>query len=173
MSCRARLQSTYDEYLRRLHGEPLEERRLLSITVNTLVDEADGNISDGDVSLRDAIALAPSGETINFADSLRGGTITLTLGELVIDKSLSIDGPGADLLTVDASGNDPTPDSVLTDDATIADDGDGSRVFNIDDGNSHSQATVTLSGLTISGGDVTGVGGGIRAWKTSRLSTRW
>ena len=52
---------------RRLRIEPLEDRRLLSITVNTLVDELDGSILDGDISLRDAIAAAPSGETINFA----------------------------------------------------------------------------------------------------------
>jgi hypothetical protein len=40
--------------------EPLEDRRLLSITVNTLVDEQDGSIVDGDISLRDAIAASPA-----------------------------------------------------------------------------------------------------------------
>src|SRR5262249_14840717 len=39
---------------KRLRIEPLEPRRLLTITVNTLVDETDGSIVDGDVSLRDA-----------------------------------------------------------------------------------------------------------------------
>ena len=53
-------------------------------------------------------------------------TITLTQGELAITDSLTINGPGANLLTIDASGNDPTPD---------VNNGDGSRVFNIDDGN--------------------------------------
>jgi hypothetical protein len=52
---------------RRLRTEPLETRHLLTITVDTLTDEADGSIIDGAVSLRDAIALAPSGETIDFS----------------------------------------------------------------------------------------------------------
>ena len=102
---------------RRLRFEPLEDRRLLSITVNTLVDEADGSVVDGDISLRDAIALAPAGETINFAPALTSGgpaAINLALGELAIKRKLSIAGPGAHLLTIDAQGN--------------------SRLFNIDDG---------------------------------------
>ena len=33
----------------RAQFESLEDRRLLSITVNTLVDEADGSIVDGDI----------------------------------------------------------------------------------------------------------------------------
>ena len=61
-------------FLRQLRIEPLEDRRLLSITVNTLVDEADGSIVDDDISLRDAIALAAAGETINFSVT---GTINL------------------------------------------------------------------------------------------------
>ncbi len=84
---------------RRLRYEPLEERRLLSITVNTLVDEADGSIVDGDISLRDAIAAALAGETIDFAVT---GKLDLTLGELAISVDLNIFGPGADQLTIDA-----------------------------------------------------------------------
>jgi hypothetical protein len=38
-------------FQRRPRVEPLEDRRLLSITVDTLLDEADGSIADGDVSL--------------------------------------------------------------------------------------------------------------------------
>src|SRR5262245_66127146 len=103
-------------YCRRLRIEPLEERQLLSITVNTLVDEADGSIVDGDISLRDAIALAPAGETIDFSVT---GTVNLTsLGHLTIDKNLTIAGPGADSLTIKAF--DPT--------STI-NNGDGGRVF--------------------------------------------
>jgi hypothetical protein len=132
----------------------LEDRRLLSITVDTLVDEADGSILDGDVSLRDAIALAPAGAMIDFAAALTSGgpaTIHLTRGELVINKNLTIDGPGASLLTIDASASDPTPDVIS---------GDGSRIFNVDDGTDALQ-TVSISGLTLTGGDVTGRGGGI------------
>ena len=78
-------------YARRLRVEQLEDRRLLAITVDTLVDEADGSIGDGDISLRDAIAAATSGETIDFSVS---DTIALAdaLGQLTIDKPLTITG---------------------------------------------------------------------------------
>jgi hypothetical protein len=103
---------------RRLRVEPLEDRRLLTLTVDTLMDEADGSIVDGDISLRDAIALAPSGETIDFSVT---GDINLTsLGHLMIDKDLTINGPGAELLTINAF--DPTPE---------ADNSDGGRVFSV------------------------------------------
>src|SRR5262245_12116563 len=81
----ARPQSRSLPHRRRLRLELLEDRRLLSITVNTLIDEADGSIVDGDISLRDAIAAAPSGETIDFAPALTSSgpaTINLTLGTL-------------------------------------------------------------------------------------------
>lgn len=87
---------------RRLRVETLEDRRLLAITVDTLTDELDGSIADGDISLRDAIAAATAGETIDFAV---GGTVNLNnaLGELSVDKSLSID--GGNRITLDAGGN--------------------------------------------------------------------
>jgi len=56
-------------------------------------------------------------------------------------------------LTIDASGNDPTPDD--------DDNGDGSRVFNIDDRNSETNIAVTIGGLTLTGGDVHEYGGSI------------
>ena len=118
-------------FARRLRFEPLEERRLLSITVNTLIDESDGSIGDGDVSLRDAIALAPAGEVIDFSVQ---GAITLTLGQLVINKNLTIDGPGAGNLTI--SGNN------------------ASRILLIDNGNSSTNAAVEISGLTLAHGRI-------------------
>jgi CSLREA domain-containing protein len=148
-------------YRRRLLFEPLEDRRLLSITVNTLVDENDG-IAVGGISLRDAIAAASPGDTINFAPSLTAAgpaTILLTHGELAITKSLAINGPGASLLTIDASGNDPTPYNALPVPA-FETSSDGTRVFRIDDGNV-SEQDVSINGLKISGGDVPGDGGGI------------
>ena len=56
-----------------------------------------GNDS-GSGSLRQAILNASSGDTITFAPSVT--TVTLTSGELVIDKNLTITGPGANRLTV-------------------------------------------------------------------------
>ncbi len=120
---------------RRLRIEPLEDRRLLAVvTVDTLDDSVDFN--DGVTSLREAIFatnLVGGQDTIEFAASLTSGgpaTLTLTQGELHISDSLAINGPGADVLTIDASGSDPTPDE---------NNGDGSRIFNIDDGPSQSR----------------------------------
>jgi hypothetical protein len=102
---------------------------------NTVTTLADG----GPGSLRDAITNnSAAGDTINFDAGLTGGTITLTSGELVIDHTLTIVGPGfigpaAISLTVS---------------------GFTSRVFNISAG-----ATVAISGLTISGGMVKGADG--------------
>src|SRR5579864_2297375 len=64
--------------------EILENRRLLSaLTVTTAADSGAG-------SLRADIATANSGDTINFASSLKGQTINLTSGELLINKGLTI-----------------------------------------------------------------------------------
>ncbi len=89
-------------------------------TVTSLGDSGPG-------SLRDAIANTAPGGTVNFSVS---GTISL-LTELVIDKDLTIDGPGAGHLTV--SGGDVT------------------RIFVISGG-----TDITISGLRITDGN--GVG---------------
>ena len=94
----------------------------------------------GPGSLRQAILSAASGDTVNFAPSVT--TITLTSGELVIDKDLTITGPGADRLTVRVK---PPPGFVSF------------RGFNI----SSSEVTVSISGITISNGFALGGGGGI------------
>src|SRR5262245_47276912 len=62
------------------------------------------NHDSGAGSRRDAIGRAKDGDTIVFAPSLDGQTITLSSGELAINKSLDIEGPAADKLAV--SGND-------------------------------------------------------------------
>ncbi len=109
--------------------DSLETRALLS----TLV--VSNNDDSGTGSLRQAIADAASGDTIAFAHSLRGQTITLTSGELDITQSIAIDGLGANQLAVSGGGN--------------------SEVFNVSSG-----TTVTISGLTITGGSAN-QGGGI------------
>jgi hypothetical protein len=97
-----------------------------------------GNDS-GSGSLRHAISFdASPGDTINFAPSVT--TVTLTSGELVIDRNLTITGPGVSYLTVQVDG------SVIT-----------ARVFHI----SSSAVTVSISGVTISHGNTFFGGGGI------------
>jgi hypothetical protein len=59
------------------------------------------NTNDSGVgSLRQALADVNDGDTIDFAVT---GTIGLTSGELLVDKSITISGPGADNLAI--SGN--------------------------------------------------------------------
>jgi hypothetical protein len=99
----------------------LEDRCLPSLltVVNTL--------DSGAGSLRAAIQAASGGDTISFAPSLDGQTITLTSDQLAINKSLDIEGPGAGLLAI--SGNNIN------------------RVFDVAGG-----LTVTIDGLTITQG---------------------
>jgi hypothetical protein len=62
-----------------------------TLTVTNLNDSGAG-------SLRAMIAAANNGDTINFANGLTG-TITITSGELLINKALTIQGPGMNALT--------------------------------------------------------------------------
>ena len=64
-----------------------------TITVTNTNDSGAG-------SLRQALSDGNNGDTINFAVT---GTITLTSGELLVDKSLTISGPG--IATVAVDGN--------------------------------------------------------------------
>jgi hypothetical protein len=103
------------------------------ITVTNTADNGAG-------SFRQAIADAQENDTINFAPDVRG-TVALMSGELLISKALTIQGPGANLLTIDA--------------------GNASRVLRID---AHGKA-VSIFGLTFTRGQlaVSGPeGGGIR-----------
>jgi hypothetical protein len=108
-----------------------------TLTINCVTNPVvTTNADSGAGSLREAIALACPGSTITFANTVVS-PITLTSGELVIGKNLTIQGPGANLLTI--SGNN------------------ASRVFNISSG-----VTVTLDRLTIANGRTSSrVGGGI------------
>src|SRR6476659_2480177 len=98
-----------------------------TITVTNTNDSGAG-------SLRQALVDAVDGDTINFNSSLNGETITLTSGQLVVDKSVAINGPGAFNLAVNGNAAD--------------------RVFYISE-----DLTVTISGLTIENGNVGGLGG--------------
>lgn len=152
-----------DLYQRKLQCERLEDRRLLTVvTVDTVDDVID--FSDGRTSLREAIfatnTVAGADEII-FDFGFDGPTtILLTQGELQITDDLTINGPGRDLLTIDASGSDPTPDK---------DNGDGSRVFDIRSKNSRELIEVSLQGLSITDGDQRS-GGAIHSEATLTLS---
>ncbi len=59
----------------------------------------------GTGSLRDVINCAPAGSTIHFSPSLMNQTITLTSGEIVINKNLILAGPGMASLTLSGDLN--------------------------------------------------------------------
>jgi len=102
--------------------------------------DAGGTCPGATCTLRQAILDAMPGDTIDFAPGLT--TIDLTTAELVINKNLTISGPGADLLTVQRSTAGGTPTF---------------RIFNM------VSASVTISGLKIANGNASpgGRGGGI------------
>jgi len=134
---------------RALKMELLEDRRVLTITVDTFLDERDQDLDDGDISLRDAILEALAGETIDFAPSLNGATIALlpNLGEIAFGKNLTIDASMLSSLTINADDSNPsTP---------------GHRIFDIT--NPTFDVLVTLKNLTLTGGDVSGSGGAIQS----------
>jgi hypothetical protein len=108
------------------------------ITVNNTNDKGAG-------SLRDAINLAQKGDTIAFASNLADQKITLTSGNLVVKKNLTIDGAGAPNLTI--SGNK------------------SSQVFS-----TAVWIDVTLKNLTITDGYSEGKGGGVRIGSNSKLT---
>jgi hypothetical protein len=154
-------QNRRDHRSRRLRLEALEGRQMLSITVNTLIDEQDNSLTDGDRSLRDAVILAPAGETINFDSTvpgMNGGTINLlgSLGEIAFAKNLTIDASG---LT-----NGITISAAAADSNVNVDNGGGIRIFNITDSTGGATPPlVTLKNLTLKGGDVSGSGGAIKS----------
>lgn len=121
-----------------------ELQSLPTLVVDTLTDESDGDYTAGDLSFREALELANGflgASTVTFDGTLSGGTISLGGTELAITDDVTINGLGADQLTIDAGGS--------------------SRVFNVDDGNAGNQAVVAISGLTITGGGMAYRGGGI------------
>src|SRR5438105_566681 len=81
--------------------------------------------NNGPGSLRQALVDANDGDTIDATGI--SGVIALTTGELLVDKSVTINGDGADVLAVDGNAT--------------------SRVFQIGSGK-----TVTISDLTIRNG---------------------
>jgi filamentous hemagglutinin family protein len=107
-----------------------------NLVVDRLLDELNNDLNPGNVSLREAIAYVDTNGTITFDPNLTGGTISLLLGELAINRSLTILGLGANNLAISGSN--------------------AFRVFNI----ASSGTTVNLSGLTIRNGNAGNTSGG-------------
>ncbi len=101
-----------------------------TITVTSLADAGPG-------SLRQALADATGGDTIAFAVT---GTIALSSGELLLDKALTLSGPSAALLAVDAGGT--------------------SRVLHVSDGDPGTHLVVRIERLTLANGSVVGAASG-------------
>jgi hypothetical protein len=117
----------------------------------------------GTGSLRDTIAAASDGDTIQFDAALNGQTITLTSATLVISKNLIVDGPGATQLTVQRSTANGTPAfgifEIGGDDVTIA----GLTIANGAEGGESGAAivsgggSVTIANCVVSGNSLPGI----------------
>ena len=101
---------------------------MATFTVNNNNDSGLGSLRQAIIDANAATGL----DTIEFADNLSGQTITLTSGELQITDHLTINGLGADFLTLSGNNTD--------------------RVLLIDDGDVSNQIDVTIDGLTITEG---------------------
>jgi len=102
---------------------------------NAATFPVDSLADDGSATtLRGAVVLANmnAGPDVIVFDETLMGTVLLTMGEISITDELTIQGPGANLLTVDAQEN--------------------SRIFNIDDGDNSDEIDVEISGLSLTNG---------------------
>ena len=124
----------------------LEKQARPSLVVDTTADIINGDLSPGDRSLREMLALANGDlgdDQISFSLSLPA-IITLepSLGSLLVEENLSFAGPGADLLTIENAS------------------GQAFRIFDV----LATTNEVSFEGLTLRGGDAgTENGGAIRS----------
>lgn len=105
----------------------------LALPVHAATIVVNNTKENGAGSLRQALVSASDGDTIDATGV--SGAITLTTGELLVNKSVTINGPGAGSLSVDGNA--------------------ASRVFEITSGH-----TVAISDLTIRNGNALGTDGG-------------
>ena len=129
--------------------------RATTISVTNTNDSGPG-------SLRQALAIANDGDTIDATGV--SGVITLTSGQLLVEKRVTINGAGADVLAVDGNatssvfqiGTGATAPTVAISGLTIrnAQGGFGGGILN------GSGATLTITNSTISG-NTAAFGGGI------------
>src|SRR6185503_2968913 len=107
------------------------------------------------------------GGTINFDPAVFADpqTITLTSGELFIDTDMTIEGPGANLLSI--SGNNASRVVYVDQGITVTLDRVTIRDGNADDGAGITNSgNLTLSNSTITGNAASAYAGGIRNFNT-------
>ncbi len=120
----------------------LPQAHAATITVDSTLEGTDGDLSTGNLTLREAISTANIDDTIIFDGTAFPnatiGTITLSTGELLITKALTISGGGK--VTIDANNT--------------------SRIFNIDDSIA-SLINVSITGMILKNGTSAANGGAI------------
>ncbi|MCA9054042.1 MAG: right-handed parallel beta-helix repeat-containing protein, partial [Planctomycetaceae bacterium] len=157
------------------------------LVVDNATDEYDGDLSDGDRSLREVVALAngnPGADTITFAAALDGTPLLLdgaTFGDIDITDDVTITGNGAANTVIDAqqfsrifeitnSVDDTTLESLTLQNARTFGNGFGSgggAIFTLQNG------TLTISDSSLTGNSTAGEsadGGAVDMAGTSSLT---
>jgi hypothetical protein len=139
------------------------------ITVTSTNDSGAG-------SLRQALFDSQEGDTIGFDSSIKGQTISLTSAELIINKSITVNGLGANLLAVSRAQNAPAfrichvmpGHSVTIRDLTIT---NGlAPDFTCGGGILDEGSSLSLINCTVNGNSTDGTGGGICADANATLT---
>ena len=138
-----------------------------TITVNCGPTVVTSSNDSGAGSLRAIINSACPGSTITFDTSQIAGPITLTSGELLLNKSLTFQGPGANLLTIQRSAAVGTLlFSIFTIlDPTVTTNISGLTLSNADSNSNggaiNNRGALTVSGVTLSSNHTTAGGAAI------------
>lgn len=120
----------------------------MAATIFSVINTNDSGAGSLRQAILDANANAGN-DTITFDSSLSGQTITLTSGQLAISDAIAITGLGADSLTI--SGNS------------------ASRIFYVSD-NTSTRINVTIGGLTLTNGMLSGDNDGAAIWSLENLT---
>lgn len=133
----------------------------ISVHANTITVTNTNDSGPG--SLRQALADANDDDTINFAVT---GTIGLTSGELLVDKNITIAGPGSDVLAIDGNASSRVlhiaPGTIVTISELTITNGDASSEAVPDGGGIYNDhATLTLGNCTITNNVAFRDGGGV------------
>jgi hypothetical protein len=159
-------------YRRNLRFEKCEDRRLLTVFTVTSIADVPVNTPSAIGTLRQAIFDAENlagPDTIQFASNLNGATIRLQYidqfnAALSIGRDVTIDAMMLPLgITLDALDTEIDPTVPGLEDGVS----DGLRVFDIGGGET-SDLTVTLAGLTMTGGNPIDGGAGAIEYHVER-----